>query len=81
MSISSPPLPLLFQNARYVVYRYQNKKAKLWRGLEKKYDVPVFLENEWEDWVNDQKKEDESDEHEDLDEEEDSTTNDEEQEL
>ena len=43
-----------FQNARYVVYKYRNKKERLWRGLEKKYDVPVFLEHEWEDWNGDE---------------------------
>jgi len=51
------------QNARYVAYKYRNKKHKLWKGLEKKYEVPVFLEHEWEDW----KEDDESEDHEDLD--------------
>lgn len=51
------------QNARYVAYKYRNKKHKLWKGLEKKYDIPVLLEHEWADW----KEDDGSEEHEDLD--------------
>ena len=66
------------QNARYVVYKYRNKKNKLWRGLEKKYDVPVLLEHEWEDYNQD---EDNSDEHEDLDTKEEDSANDNEQDL
>ena len=31
--------------ARYLVYKYRNKKAKLWTRLEKKYDYPIP-----EDW-------------------------------
>jgi hypothetical protein len=34
-------------NARYVVYKYRNKKAKLWKNLEKKYGHPVLHEWEW----------------------------------
>jgi len=66
------------QNARYVVYKYRNKKNKLWKGLEKKYDVPVLLEHEWDDYNKDQE---DSDEHEDLDANEEESTNDEEQDL
>jgi len=65
------------QNARYVAYRYRNKKNKLWRGLEKKYAIPVLLEHEWEDWKEDG---DESEDHEDLDTEEE-TMDEKEQEL
>ena len=65
-------------NARYVVYKYRNKKDKLWKGLEKKYDVPVLLEHEWEDYNQD---EDNSDEHEDLDTKEEDSANDNEQDL
>lgn len=31
--------------ARYLVYKYRNKKAKLWKNLENKYGVPV--PDEW----------------------------------
>ena len=65
-------------NARYVVYKYRNKKNKLWKGLERKYDVPVLLEHEWEDYNQD---EDNSDEHEDLDTKEEDSANDNEQDL
>lgn len=66
-------------NARYVVYKYRNKKEKLWRGLEKKYDVPVFQEDEWEDW---NENDEDGEEHEDLDTEtEDDSTDDKEQDL
>jgi hypothetical protein len=65
-------------NARYVVYKYRNKKNKLWKGLEKKYDVPVLLEYEWEDY---NQEEDDSDEHEDLDRKNDDTKSDNEQDL
>ena len=34
-------------NARYVVWKYRNKKEKLWKSLEKKYGEPVLLEHEW----------------------------------
>jgi len=34
-------------NARYLVYKYRNKKAKLWKNLEKKYGEPVLHEWEW----------------------------------
>jgi len=66
------------QNARYVVYKYRNKKNKLWRGLEKKYDVPVLLEHEWADWSENQE---DGDEHEDLDADEEDSTEDKEQDL
>lgn len=66
------------QNARYVVYKYRSKKNKLWRGLEKKYDVPVFLEHEWADWSENQE---DGDEHEDLDADEEDSTEDKEQDL
>ena len=68
------------QNARYVVYKYRNKKNKLWRGLEKKYDVPVLLEHEWEDYKENEGEED-GDEHEDLDSDNDESNNEKEQEL
>ena len=67
------------QNARYVVYKYRNKKDKLWKGLEKKYQIPVLLEHEWEDYNEDQ--EDGDEEHEDLDANEEESTEDKEQEL
>ncbi|CAJ1969092.1 unnamed protein product [Cylindrotheca closterium] len=34
-------------NARYVVYKYRNKKEKLWKNLEKKYGEPCLQEWEW----------------------------------
>jgi hypothetical protein len=34
-------------NARYLVYKYRNKKEKLWKNLEKKYGYPVLHEHEW----------------------------------
>jgi len=34
-------------NARYLVWKYRNKKDTLWRVLEKKYGEPVLLEHEW----------------------------------
>lgn len=52
-------------NARYVAYKYRNKKDKLWRGLEKKYDIPVLHEHEWADWKPESDEDDED--HEDLD--------------
>jgi len=68
------------QNARYVIYKYTNKKNKLWKGLEKKYQIPVLLEDEWEDY-NDGKEDEGDEEHEDLDANEDESTEDKEQEL
>lgn len=65
-------------NARYVVYKYRNKKNKLWKGLEKKYDVPVLEEHEWKDYI---ENEESGDEHDDLDTEEDDSTDDKEQDL
>ena len=35
-------------NARYTCYKYRNKKAKLWRSLEKKYGIPVLTTKEYE---------------------------------
>jgi len=67
-----------FQNARYVVYKYRNKKNKLWKGLEKKYEVPVLLEHEWEDY---DEKQENTEEHEDLDANNQEPTNDEERDL
>mmetsp|Transcript_13692 Transcript_13692/g.32084 ORF Transcript_13692/g.32084 Transcript_13692/m.32084 type:complete len:788 (-) Transcript_13692:877-3240(-) len=65
-------------NARYVVYKYRNKKNKLWKGLEKKYEAPVLLEHEWEDHKEDEETDDE---HEDLDANEENAGNNEEQDL
>jgi hypothetical protein len=36
--------------ARYVVYRYRYKKAKLWKMLEKKYEEEVRHVGEWGDY-------------------------------
>lgn len=36
-------------NARYLVYKYRNKKEKLWKSLEMKYGEPVLHEHEWSD--------------------------------
>ena len=70
------------QNARYVIYKYGKKKNRLWKGLEKKYDAPVLLEDEWGDWKEGGEDGDDSDDHEDLDaDEEGSTEENEEQEL
>ena len=41
-------------NARYLVWKYRNKKDKLWRNLEKKYDEPVLHEWEWPEPEEDQ---------------------------
>ena len=65
-------------NARYMVYKYRNKKNKLWKGLEKKYDLPVLLEHEWE---NHNENQGDTDEHEDLDFNEEESTGDKEQDL
>ena len=65
-------------NARYVIYKYRNKKEKLWKGLEKKYDIPVYLEDEWEDYLEQQE---DGDEAEDLDDEGEDSTDEKEQEL
>jgi hypothetical protein len=35
-------------NARYTCYKYRNKKASLWRKLEKKYGEPVLTTEEYE---------------------------------
>ncbi len=37
-------------NARYVVYKYRNKKEKLWKNLEKKYGIPALQEDEWAEY-------------------------------
>ena len=37
-------------SARYVVYRYRNKKDKLWKMLEKKYEEEVRHVGEWGDY-------------------------------
>jgi hypothetical protein len=34
-------------DARYVCYKYRNKKEKLWRNLEKKYGEPVLQTQEY----------------------------------
>ena len=41
-------------NARYLVWKYRGKKAKLWRSLEKKYGEPVLHEHEWAERVLDE---------------------------
>jgi len=38
-----------YDGARYIVWKYRNKKDRLWKSLEKKYDVPVKHAHEWED--------------------------------
>mmetsp|Transcript_17911 Transcript_17911/g.25261 ORF Transcript_17911/g.25261 Transcript_17911/m.25261 type:complete len:792 (-) Transcript_17911:110-2485(-) len=38
-------------NARYLVYKYKNKKAKLWKNLETKYGEPVLQTWEWPEEV------------------------------
>ena len=43
-------------HARYMVYKYRNKKAKLWKTLENKYGIPVsddysFLDEDEEEVV------------------------------
>jgi len=47
------------QNARYLVWKYRGKAKVLWRRLEKKYDIPVLMAHEWEDWVDPNAKEEE----------------------
>jgi hypothetical protein len=59
-------------NARYVVWKYRNKKEKLWRGLEKKYGEPVLHEHEWPEEVEEKEKAEEE-EPENLDEPEDAS--------
>jgi hypothetical protein len=39
------------QTARYLVWKYRNKKEKLWKSLEKKYGEPVLHTHEWPDPV------------------------------
>ncbi len=31
------------------MWKYRNKKQKLWKNLEKKYGEPVLEEHEWDD--------------------------------
>jgi hypothetical protein len=50
-------------NARYMVWKYRNKKEKLWRGLEKKYGEPVLHEHEWPEFVEEEKAEEEEPEN------------------
>mmetsp|Transcript_31009 Transcript_31009/g.92957 ORF Transcript_31009/g.92957 Transcript_31009/m.92957 type:complete len:866 (-) Transcript_31009:1961-4558(-) len=58
------------QGARYLVWKYKGKKAKLWRRLEAKYDMPVKHEWEWDDGLDDPKQDDEEEEEQNLDDEE-----------
>jgi hypothetical protein len=51
-------------NAQYLVWKYQNKKNKLWKKLEDKYGIPVREADEWDDLEPNTK---ESDEEHDLD--------------
>eukprot|EP00521_Asterionellopsis_glacialis_P007569 CAMPEP_0195283612 /NCGR_PEP_ID=MMETSP0707-20130614/2092_1 /TAXON_ID=33640 /ORGANISM="Asterionellopsis glacialis, Strain CCMP134" /LENGTH=787 /DNA_ID=CAMNT_0040342801 /DNA_START=53 /DNA_END=2416 /DNA_ORIENTATION=- len=53
-------------NARYLVYKYRNKKAKLWKNLETKYGEPVL--ETWE-WPEPEETESEEEEVENLDDE------------
>lgn len=64
-----------FNNARYVAYKYRHSKKILWKGLEKKYDVKVLLEHEWEEFEKFQERDaiEVNNEQEDLDDDEDST--------
>eukprot|EP00980_Cylindrotheca_fusiformis_P002804 scaffold672_cov126-Cylindrotheca_fusiformis.AAC.5 len=55
------------RNARYLVWKYRGKKAKLWSNLERKYGEPVL--HEWE-WPEEEEVEEEPQEEENLDEEE-----------
>jgi len=57
------------RHARYMVWKYKNKKDKLWRRLEVKYNMPVKHAWEWDDDddVNDEAKKEDEDEEEDLD--------------
>jgi len=57
------------RHARYMVWKYKNKKDKLWRRLEVKYNMPVKHAWEWDDDddVNDGGKKEEEDEEQDLD--------------
>jgi hypothetical protein len=36
-------------NSRYTCYKYRNKKAKLWKNLERKYGEPVLTLKEYEE--------------------------------
>lgn len=55
-------------NARYLVWKYKGKKAKLWKSLEKKYGAPVLYEDEWPDDDSESGgKSDADEDHEDLD--------------
>ena len=40
------------QEARYIVYEYQDKEADLWAKLEKKYGIPVQEPGAYNDLVN-----------------------------
>jgi len=55
-------------NARYVVYKYRNKKEKLWKNLEKKYGIAVMEEHEWPEKDTTAQAEDDEGEEENLDE-------------
>eukprot|EP00529_Nitzschia_sp_RCC80_P010169 CAMPEP_0113511806 /NCGR_PEP_ID=MMETSP0014_2-20120614/38964_1 /TAXON_ID=2857 /ORGANISM="Nitzschia sp." /LENGTH=792 /DNA_ID=CAMNT_0000408045 /DNA_START=39 /DNA_END=2417 /DNA_ORIENTATION=+ /assembly_acc=CAM_ASM_000159 len=71
-------------NARYLVWKYKNKKEKLWKSLEKKYGSPVLQEDEWpEDDENGDNTGESDEDHEDLDDKNDDeqTTGDDEGEL
>jgi hypothetical protein len=45
-------------NARYLVYKYQNKKDKLWARLEKKYGYPI--PHDWDLFVNEVQEEEDA---------------------
>jgi hypothetical protein len=50
-------------NAQYLVYKYRNKKEKLWKNLEKKYGAAVLEEHEWADSNHGDSKQENHDKH------------------
>jgi hypothetical protein len=51
-------------NARYLVYKYRNKKENLWKNLEKKYAFAVLEKHEWPDADTRQTKDEDGEEEE-----------------
>jgi uncharacterized protein with LGFP repeats len=54
-------------NAQYLVWKFQNKKNKLWKKLEDKYGIPVREADEWVDAPEQKKSKIVDEDHDDLD--------------
>uniref|UniRef100_A0A7S3Q0Y2 Uncharacterized protein n=1 Tax=Chaetoceros debilis TaxID=122233 RepID=A0A7S3Q0Y2_9STRA len=50
-------------NAHYTCYKYRGKTDKLYRKLERKYDIPVREVHEWEDLEDEEEPEEEKEEN------------------